>query len=583
MDLSRTPLRLIVLGYLLLLALLPATAFAHEMWVLTDDVIRQWDAKPLPVTYTSLTLPTVLTILLALAINGGLIYLHRNGGNELFPVFRSKMRSMRPYASVVLRFCLSWVLISSAIAMEPRYGNTVWSHPTLLAPDILISDLPSAWHWLRWMEVSIGIALIAGVYVRAAAAACLVMVGIAVALTGMAAVSYAPVYAGVAIYLLVAGGGSKYLPLPVPASVTRLNQRLVKGESVSRAQFVMRILAGINFLFLAVYFKLLQPNLMLAIIEVHSLPIMGLRPDVFVLIIAAVEVSIGLLVIFGVLLRFLSVVLIGAFITFAILLSDAETLTSHILYYGVSISFLFNGNGQWRKQLAKDAAAHIVITGHSLSAVAAARHLEKILPYATNVKVTLLSSRSDVQFTSMLPEMVSGAVQPNTLINSLTKLFERTQLVLGDIKSISAYKRTISFSKPGGVASTMTFDQLIVANGPEIYDGCESQTDGEGINYLHNVVDALELKQNLLKHYLTRRYQSGTESDPTPVKIAIYGGGERGAALAMEMHGLVESLKLERCIPRSVQSSVFLLESQEDRQNFSKTILRLRSKAPRQA
>ncbi|MDB3935836.1 hypothetical protein N9383_03855 [Granulosicoccus sp.] len=576
MNASRVSTRIIVLGLLLLLALTPASVFAHEMWVLNADQVTQWDAKPLPRTYTSFTLATVATVTLATIFNAGLILLHRNGGNELFPVFRSRMRSMRPYTSVVLRICLSWVLLSSAMALEPRYGNAVWSHPTLLAPDILISDLPSAWHWLRWLEISIGVALIAGVYVRAAAAACLILVCIAVYLTGMAAVSYAPVYAGVALYLLIAGGGSKYLPLPVPRGVKRLNQWLSRSESISRAQFLMRIFAGANFLYLAVYFKLLQPNLMLAIIEIHSLPIMGLRPDVFVVIIAAVEVSIGLLVIFGVLLRFLSVVMIGAFIFFAICLSDAETLTSHMLYYGVAISFLFNGNGQWSRRQARDIPANILVTGNSIAAVAAVQHLEKILPDASNVNVTLLSKRSDIQFNSMLPEVVSGAVQPNTLINSLTKLFARTRLILGEIKSIDNVKKTVSYASPGGSLSTVGFDQLIVADDQKVNHDCESQTDREGINYLGSVVEALDLKQNLLRHFLGRRFND--DNSQRPVNIAIFGGGERGSALAMEIFGLADSLKLERCIPWGVQSKIFLLESNDDRQSMSDTILHLRAR-----
>ena len=573
---SRVSTGLFVLGLLSLLALSPANVFAHELWVLTADQVTQWDAKPLPRTYTSFTLPTVLTLLLAIIINVGLIQLHRHGGNELFPVFRSRMRGMRSYTSVVLRICLSWVLLSSAMALEPRFGNAVWSHPTLLAPDILISDLPSAWHWLRWLEILIGIALITGVYVRVAAAACLILVFIAVCLTGVAAASYAPVYAGVSIYLLLAGGGSKYVPLPVPGQMKRLNQWMARSESINRAQFIMRILAGANFLFLAVYFKLLQPNLMLAIIEIHGLPIMGLHPDVFVLIIAAVEVSIGLLIIFGILLRFLSVVMIAAFIFFAICLSDAETLTSHILYYGVAISFLFNGNGQWSRRKASDAHANILIIGNSIAAVAAVQHLEKILPDASNVNVTLLSKRSDIQFTSMLPEVVSGAVQPNTLINSLTKLFTRTDLILGDVKSIDTGNKTVSYASPGGSLSTVGFDQLIVANDQKIDHERESQTDREGINYLGNVVDALELKQNLLRHFLSRRFSN--ESKQRPVNIAIYGGGERGSALAMEIYGLADSLKLERCIPWGVQSKIFLLESKDDRQSMTDTILHLRAR-----
>ena len=563
--------------YAVLLLLLPTYAVAHEMWVLTADMVDAWGSKPLPETFTSFTIPTVLTLAIALSINGALVCLHRNGANELFPLFRARMRAMRPYASVVLRFCLSWVLLSSALAMEPRYGNAAWSHPSLLAPDILISELPIGWQWLRWMQMVIGIALVAGVYVRVAATACLLLVCFSLFLVGMAALSYAPVYTAVALYLIIVGAGSHYVPLPVPGTIDKYCQHLVKNESVSRAQFILRVLTGFNFLYLAVYFKVLQPNLMLAIIEVHKLPIMGFSPDVFAVIIAAAEVSIGLLIIFGILLRFLSVALIGAFTFFAICLSDAENLTSHILYYGVAVSFLFNGNGQWRQRKPTDSTSNIVILGNSIAAVAAAQYLERILPKPSNVKVTLLSERSDVQFTSMLPEVVSGAVQPNTLINSLTRVLGRTSMLLANVRFIDTVENTVSYSIPGGKVRDIRYDQLIIANAPETDYDCESHTNRQDIEHLESVVDALKLKQSLLRCLFDSRYSSDDQVRES-INIAIYGGGERGSALAMEIHSLIQTLINDRCIPRWFRANLVVFEHAAERKNMNTTILALRQK-----
>jgi len=45
-----------------------------------------------------------------------------------------------------------------------------------------------------------------------------------------------------------------------------------------------------------------------------------------------------------------------------------ETLTEHILFYGVMLSFLINGAGHWQVPQARDKAAEIVIVGAAFRA-----------------------------------------------------------------------------------------------------------------------------------------------------------------------------------------------------------------------
>ena len=560
-----------------LILVLPGHAFAHEMWVLTDAMIQEWSSKPYPSTYTSFTVPTVLTLTIALLVNSALVQLDRAGANELFPLLRARLRAMRPYSPVVLRICLGWVLISSALSAEPRYGNAVWTNPSLLAPDILIGDLPFGWHWLLWSEIIIGLAMFAGIYVRVAAVACIFLVFVTSFLVGKAALFYAPIYMAVALYLFVVGAGSHYIALPTLKIFEKFEPQLLLDESFSRAQFLLRVLTGFNFLLLAVCFKVLQPNLMLAIIDIHKLPTFGFSPDVFVLIIAAIEVSIGLLMIFGILLRFLMAVLIIALTCFAFCLSDAENLTSHMLYYGVAIALLFNGKGQWQNLKPVDIQAKIVILGNSISAVCAAQYLERILPKPSNVQVSLLSERSDVQFKNPLPEVVSGIVQPNTLINSLTKILGRTRLVLANTRSIDTLEKTVTYSIPGGKVKKIHYDQLIIANDPVTDFDCESRTDGADIEHLESVVDALNLKKSLLRCLFCK--QSSSEGQVSePINIAIYGASERGSALAMEIHALIQTLINDGSISPDVVANVVLFESSAERVNMNSTILKLREK-----
>jgi len=64
-----------------------------------------------------------------------------------------------------------------------------------------------------------------------------------------------------------------------------------------------------------------------------------------------VEVASGILIVAGILLRPLSLFFLFAFLFFALLLP--EGLMAHVLFYGVMISFLFNGAGFWHMPEAK--------------------------------------------------------------------------------------------------------------------------------------------------------------------------------------------------------------------------------------
>jgi uncharacterized membrane protein YphA (DoxX/SURF4 family) len=113
----------------------------------------------------------------------------------------------------------------------------------------------------------------------------------------------------------------------------------------------MRVLTGITFFYLGFYFKVLHPNLVIGIITLYDVPLMSSAPETFVLLMTLVEVASGILIVAGILLRPLSLFFLFAFLFFALLLP--ESLMAHVLFYGVMISFLFNGAGFWHMPEAK--------------------------------------------------------------------------------------------------------------------------------------------------------------------------------------------------------------------------------------
>lgn len=513
----------------------------HERWVLTPSQILAWNARPKPELYTSLGPATLLVIGLSILVMVSLVHLHYSGANEIFPALQAYLSSLQAYASVALRFGLSWVLISSALGLEPRVGVPVFEHPTLLAPDLDISVLGPAWAWLRWFELGLGVGFLLGIYVRVLCIGLMLLI----ALTWMqfydAVFSYLPSYTGVAIYLFLRGPGHIFLPLPTMQAFQPLVAAL-ENQPVQRAQWFLRVFTGINLLYLALYFKVMQPNLALAVITIYEIPILSSAPEVFVMVMTVVEVLAGLLIIMGILLRFLSIVLLCAFFFFAACLTEAETFTSHILFYGIILTFLFNGSGHWSRPEAKDKSAHILIAGGGFAALHAALQLVRLRGAYSNIAITVVTPQLDFQFKPLLAEVVGGSVQPGNVVNPFRRLLPNTKVLCGHISHLDTQKRHAMVTLTGGEKLKVVYGEFVYAPDP-VPDFTLRPGTAEYACTLDTVGDALHLRQRILQNLNQAEQTQNPQKRLAKMTFCILGGGERGCALAVEIRRLLDAAR----------------------------------------
>ena len=196
----------------LLAALLPECASAHERWILTPEQALEWSARPTPDLWSQLTWINGAMIGGFLVFTVGWIRLGFTGARELFPDLQARLGSFGYLVAPILRFCLAWVLISSAFGLEPRYGVERLASPTLFAPDLELATVAPGMLGLRWFELVLGIGFLLGVYVRICAVGLLLLALIGTLLFQASISSYAGALVGVAIYLLCQGAGSYFLP-----------------------------------------------------------------------------------------------------------------------------------------------------------------------------------------------------------------------------------------------------------------------------------------------------------------------------------------------------------------------------------
>jgi NADH dehydrogenase FAD-containing subunit/class 3 adenylate cyclase/uncharacterized membrane protein YphA (DoxX/SURF4 family) len=437
----------------------------------------------------------------------------------------------------ILRVCVGWILLSSAFGAEPRFGVEAFTSPTFLAPDLELNQLGSEWAWIRWAEIILGLTILFGVYVRFFSFLLILLSLLGWYLFGEAIFPYLGAIIGASIFLVLQGAGRHFLPLPIPAAFHGI-QSFLANQPRQRAQAIMRILTGTTILYLGVFYKLLQPNLSMGIIETYQLPILSIHPEAFTLLMALVEVSAGVLLIAGILLRPLSIFLISAFSIFALLLP--ETPTAHILFYGVVLSCFINSAGHLRRPVPRDKAADIVIIGGGLAALQAAVKVEKLIGQYSNVRITLLHEQGNFLFAPFLPEVIGGTVQPGNVVNPFRRIVQRTNVVVAHLDAINEKEQKVIAKRKNNETIELNYDSLILALTPSSHitkvpgmmdHACPFDT----------IADALRIRQRVLDLVEEAEMVKDADEKKRLLAFAIIGSSENAYSVAVEVSQILKS------------------------------------------
>ena len=556
------------------LLLFSEVSLAHERWILTPEQIEYWNSQLRPELFSQFSYLNVTMISVFLVFIVGWVWLGFTGARELFPDLQARLCSYGDHVPRILRVCVAWILLSSALGAEPRFGVAEFTTPTFFAPDLDLNQLGSNWAWLRWAEVVLGLTILFGIYVRLFAGLLIILSILGVYLYGEAIFAYAGAIIGAGIYLVLQGPGRHYLPLPTPILFQGMQTWLAE-QPRQRAQAIMRILTGTTLLYLGVLFKVMQPNLSIGIITHYQLPLLSVNPEAFTLVMALVEVSAGILMIAGVLLRPLSLFLISAFSIFALLLP--ETPTEHILFYGVVLSCLINSAGHLRRPVARDKAANIVIVGGGLSALQAAIKIERLIGQYSNVNITLLHDQANFLFVPFLPEVIGGTVQPGNVVNPFRRIIQQTTVVVGHFDSIDEKAQKVIAKRKNNEIIELPYDSLIMALSPKSNMAGISGMMAHAC-LIDSVADALRIRQRVLDLVEEAEFADDLSERIRLLSFAIIGFGEQASAIAVEVSQILRAAESSYSVLRDSGWQVHLFEEQEQSwSDFEKKIMPKRS------
>ena len=323
-------------------------AGAHEAWLLTPLEIEILAKAPIPLIFRSQTLlglaggVTFFLAVLALKVETRFLDFEQR-------VFKQLSAALTNFSLLILRLGLSSMLLLAATGGLPRHGTAPWTTATFLVPDMQLANLAGA-ETLVALQLALGALLMLGAFTRVAGLALVALSIIGHIIFGAPFYSYSPHFLAPGLILLALGGGIYSLDRAFGTDpmdwAPEWFQQILWRISV--------ILIGIGFMYLGIAYKLLQPTLLIAILDHGNFPKFGLPFPVVALIMTCVEILCGALLVMGRLVRPVALAILGAITILAITLG--ETPLFHANLYGALLVILVIGrnaqdnltHGNWK-------------------------------------------------------------------------------------------------------------------------------------------------------------------------------------------------------------------------------------------
>ncbi|MEX0370470.1 MAG: hypothetical protein AB3N09_07540 [Tateyamaria sp.] len=308
---------------------------AHEAWLLTPAEIEDLSRAPVPELFRSqiwLGIAAAIGFALTLVALRFEPLIARIEGSVIAPMWR-RHGDIGP---LVLRWGLAVMLLLAAFGGLPRHGTDPWTVPTFLVPDMQLVNLAGS-DLLIAVQIAIGGLLVVGLGTQVCGATLIALSLAGPAVFGPAFWSYSPHFAAPGLILIALGGGRFALD---HLFGVEFGDRMVAPlrQILWRAS---HILIGAGFIYLGLAYKLMQPTLLIAILEHGEMPTFGLPMPVIALVMTGVEILCGALLVTGRLVRPVALAILGAITFLAVVLG--ETPLFHANLYGALFVIVLAG------------------------------------------------------------------------------------------------------------------------------------------------------------------------------------------------------------------------------------------------
>jgi NADH:ubiquinone reductase (H+-translocating) len=180
----------------------------------------------------------------------------------------------------------------------------------------------------------------------------------------------------------------------------------------------------------------------------------------------------------------------------------------------------------------KGPRSRIVIVGAGYAGYHCARHLERSLPHGSS-EIVIVSPADYMPYTSLLPEVGAGIVDPRHIAVSLSATLRRTRFVPGHVIGVDLPKRAITVAGPDGQRRELGWDRLVLACGSVSrtlpLPGILEQAKG-----FKNIAEALYLRDHVLGQLELANASDDPAQRQARCTFVVVGAGYSGTEVAAQ-------------------------------------------------
>jgi NADH dehydrogenase len=183
----------------------------------------------------------------------------------------------------------------------------------------------------------------------------------------------------------------------------------------------------------------------------------------------------------------------------------------------------------------------VVILGGGFGGVYTAMKLEKILGRQRETEITLVNSENYFVFQPMLPEVISGSVEIQHIINPIRRLCRHTNLHMREVQAIDLDRKVVTTS-PGfrPTLQQIQYDHLVIALGTVMNFSRMPGLKQHAFQF-KNIGDALHLRNHIIHVLEEADIEKDAELRRAQLTFVVAGGGFSGVETAAELNDFVRT------------------------------------------